>query len=212
MSLRLTASVPPAGKLSGQKYNYGHRSGLASTKDQEVVQRNIKKEEENIGSMTYAVRLLDPVKRTVLKGGTIDLGGRTFQADANGDIIIGDTGAAKKRTQKYVEIQQYINNIIDYFLVNDEISAELLGMDPGEYVKNIVASQDGAWAKKYGVTDTIAGVDCSARIMSRLTPTSEAYALCVAKMRAILEYYMPCLDGEQNMPTTNASAINAGQE
>lgn len=210
-TLNLKRTGEKSGVLDGTKYKYADREGLVSMKDKKQIEANRQKELEKMGDMTYAVKLVHPITGAPIDGASINLGGRQFTADSDGKLVIGDAGVADKRSKEYLEIAEYINKIIPYFIVNDKISADLLGI-PLDKFRKLCGPWDEATMDKYEVSKTIGEADCSARILSRLTDKSESYHLGIGKLRAILEFHRPVIDIAQGLETTTKAAIEAGQE
>ena len=175
---------PPS--LEGTKYNrYGTRSeGIGSILDADIVQRNIEREQENLGDGFVQLNIVDRNKRSK----PLNIGGRLHYADKRGNFTIIDEKFLEIMKQRETERREYLEGIIQVGVISDETSAVLLGTDVAG-LANILGPNTGT---DYGIPNMIGGqvnplyqVDARPSAIETYAESSQAYSNAIQKYKLV---------------------------
>jgi len=186
---------PPS--LEGTRYNrYGERApGIGSILDSTIVERNIKREQENLGEGFVELQISDKNKQNK----PLNIGGRLHYADNEGKFTIIDEKFLDVMKQRETEKREYIEGLIQTAIMSDEICATLLGV---KNLDSVLGSGNGA---QYGIPrGPILDVDAKPSAIETYAETSAAYSNAVQKFKMVLKRKMPIVS-----ELTPAKAFNA---
>jgi len=186
---------PPS--LEGTRYNrYGERApGIGSILDSTIVERNIKREQENLGEGFVELQISDKNKQNK----PLNIGGRLHYADNEGKFTIIDEKFLDVMKQRETEKREYIEGLIQTAIMSDEICATLLGV---KNLDSVLGSGNGA---QFGIPrGPILDVDAKPSAIETYAETSAAYSNAVQKFKMVLKRKMPIVS-----ELTPAKAFNA---
>lgn len=191
--------------VSGTKYAHigGKRTGLASTMDTELVQRNLENELAAYGDGAYQFQMLNPDK-TVKKNATIKIGNRIFKSRNDGTFNVIDESYLKKIEQDRLEHEEYIKGVMRKAVTSDEALAHILGVGVN-YARRLCAPggiQDkglyeqvfGATRREIGDESDLDKFNCTPGYLHALNENSTQFAGSISKLKAIVAAFSPILE------------------
>jgi len=173
---------PPS--LEGTRYNrYGERApGIGSILDSTIVERNIKREQENLGEGFVELQISDKNKQNK----PLNIGGRLHYADNEGKFTIIDEKFLDVMKQRETEKREYIEGLIQTAIMSDEICATLLGVKD---LNSVLGSGKGAG---YGIpAGDLLNVDAKPSAIETYSESSKMYSDAVQKFKMVLKRKMP---------------------
>ncbi len=183
----LSSVAPNAMKYS----RVGGRRGMASVLDSDNVNTNIEKHQKQLRG-AYRMAFLDETNAP-LKDVTYNNGERLFRPRADGSFTMIDKQAMEYKKQIQVEVNDYVNSIIEYCIYEDELASEALGFfDVPKYRAEL--QKDGLAG---GCPPSLVSFDATASGLDSVSSTSKEYSGGIAKLRwYIKNVALPIMDGE----------------
>ena len=185
---------PPS--LEGTKYNrYGTRGeGIGSILDSALVERQIKREKENLGDGFVQLQIVDDGKGNINK--PLNIGNRLHYADASGKFTIIDEKFLEIMKQREMEKREYLEGIIQVGVLSDETTAVLLATTV-DGLENILGPNTGT---AYGIPPMINGqanplyqVDARPSAIETYAESSQAYSNAIQKYKLVMKAKMPII-------------------
>jgi len=192
---------PPS--LEATRYNrYGERApGIGSVLDGEIVKRNIKKEQDNLGKGYVQLQVVGHDKANAAP---INIGNRLHYPDKSGKFTIIDDKYLDIMKQRETEKREYIEGLIQTAIMSDDVCAVLLGTD--QTGLDAILGARGRAGTAYGVPSVgpLFEVDARPSAIETYAESSQAYSNAVQKFKLVLKNKMPIVS-----ELTPAKALNA---
>lgn len=176
------------GNLQGIKYNhYGSRTGYASALDTAIIDRNLKKERENMGE--------GYVKLQVVNGGVnkpININNRLwYPSQDDGTFTIIDGKAIDTLVEREREKREYIEKIIEDCTLSDDVCALSLGVSLADLKKELGSGGNG-WGS--AMDRDIILTDATPSMLEVYAEDSITYARAVMKLKSAVKKKMPIIE------------------
>jgi len=186
----------------GLKYSrYGKRSGVAAGyRDRQIVGQSILNEYETYGSNIASYHAVTDANGTHQLGPQNVNGVMYYPDPVTGTIKILDKDALEHERIKYEEIEERVDEVVKYCLVNDFVCKNVLG----DAIFNILMHPDRTHLIEwyYGSQETADAIANPNYL--RGVQGTEKYALGLAKLRAVIHNNLPILQSQ-----TPASVLGA---
>ena len=188
----------------GLKYSrYGKRSGVAAGyRDRQIVGQSIANEYETYGSNIASYHAVTDENGVHQKGPQNVNGVMYYPDPVTGTIKILDKDALEHERIKYEEIEERVDEVVKYCLVNDFVCKNVLGDDIYSLLTNKDEIKEHLPDWYYGSVET-ANAIANPNYLRGVQGT-EKYALGLAKLRAVIHNNLPILQSQ-----TPASVLGA---
>jgi hypothetical protein len=183
---------------------YNTRKGIYSAMDGALIGKHIEEEAlaygykpgeaDKGGSITFARVKTDGSKLDAGDMTPMEFGGRLHYPDVNGVFRIVDNDFIKLQEGKFKEQEEYVNSILRKCLINNHLTAHLLGVSEAQLMnelskgKDVVGSTD---AQKEAFRD-FSGVP---EFLNVLDKNSVLFSGGVAKLRSFVKLHLPIIEG-----------------
>lgn len=138
----------------------------------------------------YNLKVVGEDGDTAVPNAIMNIGGRKFNAGADGRLRILDSEYLNSEIAAYKETQDYETKIVQAILVDDETARLIIGGSKAEVAEllNVDGGGSGKTIKIPGLTDGKGELNVDARpsAIRYLDPSGSAYARAVAKIRVIV--------------------------
>ena len=146
-------------------------------------------------------------KNEALAHATLNFGGRTFQADADGNFKVLDEKYLKDEQKLAQEIDEYANQITSYCLSSDETCATILtggdlaGLNHilgSRYEQTRAATILGSSFNKHmlNLPDEILNANGMPSVLASIDSSSNMYGLGISKLKHVVKFVSPILENE----------------
>jgi len=165
---------------SGSRYE--GRSGYRSLMDEAKHIKDAKDYDDKYGGDgqgnrgVYALQVRTPDNKAHAPHATINIGGRRFKADNEGNLRILDADYIKEEVASTVAQKEYEESIVEAILVSDAMAKHVLGNDVFDKLKSDAGVDQ--------LSTTLKKVDATPDVIRYYDPTSTTYAQAIAKIRA----------------------------
>ena len=175
----------------GSRYR-GGRSGNRSLFDQSEYARmeldyynkySIGGVDEQAG--VYNLKVVGDDGSTAIPNASMNIGGRKFNAGADGRLRILDSEYINSEIAAYKELQDYETKIVQAILVDDETARLIIGGSKEDVAELLAEGGGQAAIKVPGLTGEL-NVDARPSAIRYLDPSGSAYARAIAKIRVIV--------------------------
>lgn len=163
---------------------YEGRSGYRSLMDQASHNKKAIEYDEKYGGTgtgargVYSLMVRTPDGKAPAPMANINIGGKMFKADKDGNLRILDKAYLDEEIQAFQALKEYEESVVVSVLVSDEMARHVLG--------DTAYDQLGAGSGPTAMSPTLKAIDARPSVIRYYDPTSKDYAQAVAKVRAIV--------------------------
>lgn len=184
---------------TGMKYSiFGTgRTGMASIQDSAYIEHKAKQIQSNLGSGVQRFAAVDE-NGDFITNATRNHNGRIHQSK-KGIFTQVDTDVLDYEYQREQEVEQAVDHVMKYCIVTDLMTQRVLNFPEPYYTTVFDSRPDGIPGNEFmspvKMPTSISVFDCRASYLKLLPSDSKELSGGLAKLRMIVSYNMPILEG-----------------